>query len=87
MDSHIQFPNQPLLPPSGQDVELSVFVDANWAGCRTTRRSTSCWEILFLDCLSHNWARTQSVVALRSAEADFYAIQSGLAEAIQVQQL
>ena len=53
--------------------EVRVFTDADWAGCRETRKSTS-GGALMLGChLIRSYSKTQQVIALSSAESEFYA--------------
>ena len=48
---------------------LEGYTDSDWAGCRRTRRSTSGGAIFHGSHLVHHWSRTQSIIALSSAEA------------------
>ena len=52
---------------------LRGFSDSDWAGCRSTRRSTSGGVILHGSHLIAHWSRTQSGVALSSGEAELNA--------------
>ena len=63
-------------------LDLNIFVDSDWAGCASTRKSTSGFIIQFCGTTIHYGSRTQSVVALSSAEAEFYAIGTGCQEAL-----
>jgi hypothetical protein len=52
---------------------MNVYTDANWAGCRKTRKSTSGGVIMLgMHCL-RTWAKTQAVRAKSSAESELYA--------------
>ena len=64
--------------------ELHVYVDSDWAGCRTTRKSTSGCVVVLLGCTIHQYARTQGSIATSSGEAELYAIGSGVAEALGI---
>ena len=65
--------------------ELSIRVDSDWAGCAVTRKSTSGGTVqLGSHCLKA-WSSTQSVVALSSGEAEYYAMVKGLCQAKGVQ--
>ena len=64
----------------GQD--LVVHSDANWAGCNSTRRSTSGGIIRLGQHLLKSYSRTRNLVALSSAENDFYAIIKPATEAL-----
>eukprot|EP00438_Fugacium_kawagutii_P000632 Skav224354 [mRNA] locus=scaffold2411:362652:363395:- [translate_table: standard] len=65
-----------------QPLDINIFVDSDWAGCASTRKSTSGFIIQFCGATIHFGSRTQSVVALSSAEAEFYAIGAGCQEAL-----
>ena len=71
-----EFPNQS--PPD----TIDVYVDANWAGCRRTRKSTSggC-AMLGLHCIKA-WSKTQAVVAKSSGESELYGVIRGSTEAL-----
>ena len=56
-----------------EDAELQVYSDANWAGCRKTRKSTSGGVIMKGRHLLKAWSRNQNIVALSSAESEFHA--------------
>ena len=56
-----------------EDAELQVYSDANWAGCRKTRKSTSGGGIMKGRHLLKAWSRNQNIVALSSAESEFHA--------------
>ena len=64
---------------------INVYVDSDWGGELAGRRSTSSGAILINDCLVHSFSRTQGVTATSSGEAEFYAIGSGLSEALMFQ--
>ena len=49
--------------------DLNVYVDSDWAGCPTTRKSTSGFVIRFLGATTNYGSRTQATIALSSAEA------------------
>ena len=53
---------------------LEGYTDSDWAGCRRTRRSTSGGAIFHGSHLVHHWSRTQSIIALSSAEAELNAM-------------
>lgn len=66
---------------------LDVYVDSDWAKCSGTRKSTSAGHIRCGPYHLKNFVKTQSVIALLSAEAELYAIVTGLTEAILIQNL
>ena len=61
-------------------LDLDVHVDADWAGCPTTRKSTSGFNIIFLGTTVAFGSRTQATIALSSAESELYAICTGVNE-------
>ena len=65
-------------------VELRVQVDSDWAGCRTTRKSTSGCVIELLGCPIQAFSRTQGTIATSSGEAELYAIGSGVSEGLGI---
>ena len=67
-----------------QQLDLNIYVDSDWAGCHQTRRSTTGFVIELLGTCIHFGSRTQAVVALSSAEAEFYAIGTGAQEALYI---
>ncbi|CAE8735976.1 unnamed protein product [Polarella glacialis] len=76
-----------VLELKGLPEALTVFVDSDWAGDRTTRRSTSGGIVMLGDVVLTTWSRTQASVSLSSAKAEYYAITSGAVEAMYVQNL
>ena len=52
--------------------QLETFSDADWAGCKRTRRSTTGAYTVAGSHLIKMWCKTQAVVALSSAEAELY---------------
>ena len=73
--------NYPWQPESA----LDVFVDTDFAGCQSTRRSTSSGVALRGAHLIKHWLSTQKAVTLSSAEADFYGVVKGTTEALGIQ--
>ena len=63
---------------------IEAFSDANWAGCHQTRRSTSGGVLMRGSHLLKAWSKTQSLVALSSAESEFYATVRAATEALGV---
>ena len=81
---HYKFVIQPTVRLANSDSELNldVFVDADWAGCPITRRSTTGFVIRFLGSTINFGSRTQATVALSSAESELYAINTGATEGL-----
>jgi ribonuclease HI len=68
--------------------EITVHVDSDWAGCPTSRRSTSGITIgLNGHRLIHFVSKTQSVVALSSCEAELNALVLALSESLCIRTL
>ena len=63
--------------PSGPDEWVRITVDSDWAGCKTTKKSTSGGVARWGRSTLKTWATTQSVVALSSGEAEYYAMLKG----------
>ena len=67
--------------------DINVYVDSDWAGCPTTRRSTTGFLITLLGTTINYGSRTQATIALSSAEAELYAINTGATEALHIRSL
>ena len=67
--------------------KVMTYVDSDWAGSKTTRKSTSAGVVTWGQSILKSWSRTQGSVALSSGEAEFYAAIKGSAESIGVQSL
>ena len=75
----------PTTIPGNKDIPiLDVYVDADWAGCTTTRKSTTGFAIKYLGATIHFGSRTQAIVALSSAESELYSIGTGAQEALHI---
>ena len=61
---------------------VNVFTDSDWAGCKTTCRSTSGGAALWGKHCFKAWSSTQATVALSSAEAELYALTKGAAQGL-----
>ena len=66
---------------------IDVFVDTDFAGCQSTRRSTSGGVALLGSCLIKHWSKTQSTISLSSGEAELHGIAYGAAQALGLQSL
>eukprot|EP00973_Karenia_brevis_P046223 6408888-Karenia_brevis.AAC.1 len=62
--------------------EITIHTDANWAGDKRTRKSTSGGSIQIGRHLIKSWSKTQSLIALSSAESELYACIKAAAEGL-----
>ena len=61
---------------------VTAYSDSDWAGCRDTRKSTSGACFLIGGHLLKSYSRTQSNIALSSAEAELYSFATAASEAL-----
>ena len=66
---------------------LEVYVDSDWAGCSRTRKSTNGGCIVWNGACLKTWSTTQTVVAMSSGEAEYYAAVRGGAEGLAMQSM
>ena len=66
---------------------IFVYVDSDWAGCKTTRKSTSGGAVTWGGGLLKSWSRSQGSQALSSGEAEFYAAIKGACEGLGMKSL
>ena len=71
------------LPPA----KMTAYVDSDFAGCTSTRKSTSGGVVFWGETCLKSWSKTQGPVALSSAEAECYALVKGLVEGFGLQSL
>ena len=69
---------RPASMPTLKEIQIDVYTDADWAGCSATRKSTTGFVIQVAGNTVHFGSRTQSVVALSSAESELYATEQEL---------
>ena len=60
--------------------ELTVGTDADWAGCRRARESTSGGTISRGTHCIKTWSKTHAVIAKSSAESELYGVVRGACE-------
>ena len=65
--------------------KIIAFTDNDWAGDKVTRRSVSGGVVMLGGHVLKTWAKSQSVIATSSAEAELYAAGRGGCEALGVQ--
>ena len=66
---------------------IEAYVDSDWAGCRRSRKSTSGGIIYFGGVAVRAWSSNQSVIALSSGEAEYYAALKGASSALGFQSM
>ena len=66
------------------EFNVEVFSDANWAGCKKTRKSTTSFMVFLNGSLIQSCCKVQSSIALSSAESELYAGCAGLVDGIQI---
>ena len=64
--------------------ELVTYVDSDWAGDRSTRKSTSGGMVFRGHHLIKSWSTNQQVIALSSGEAELYALTKGAAQTLGI---
>jgi hypothetical protein len=63
---------------------LDIHSDANWAGCRVSRKSSSGGTIAIGSHLIRSYSKTQSVIAKSSGESELYAVVRASAEGLGI---
>jgi histone deacetylase 1/2 len=76
-----------LLLRASATLDITVYSDADWAGCPETRRSTSGFCIFLGDSLVSWSSKRQPTVSRSSAEAEYRALANAAAECIWLRQL
>ena len=73
---------RPKLQVAGRStpLELETYVDSDWAGCHTTRKSTTGCAVYLLGNRVGLMSKTQGLLARSSGEAELYAIGYGVME-------
>ena len=66
---------------------ITVLIDADWAGDRSSRKSTSGGTISLGDHLIMHWSKLQGNVALSSGEAELNAAVKGISEGLGIKNL
>ena len=65
--------------------KIRVYVDADFAGCRKSRRSTCGGCILWGSSMVKSWSKTLSTLALSSGESELAGMAKGAAEGLGLQ--
>jgi hypothetical protein len=66
---------------------LTVYMDADRAGCPDTRRSTSGYAVFLCDCVVSWSSKRQHTISRSSVEAEYRAVANGVVEATWLRQL
>jgi hypothetical protein len=74
-------------PTQESTVNFSCYVDADWAGCAETRRSTTGFIVYFCGCPLSFYSKRQKSVTVSSTEAEVYALSEALSEVQNLQQM
>ena len=67
------------------DSNIFVYVDANWAGCMKTRKSTPGGTILIGGKYLKGLSKTMPVLALSTGESELAAVTKGISEGLGMQ--
>ena len=65
--------------------QVVVYVDSDWAGCKSSRRSTSGGVLMVGKHILRSWSSTQATVATSSGEAELIAMYEGAARGCGMQ--
>ncbi|CAM8954522.1 unnamed protein product [Rhodiola kirilowii] len=75
-----------LFYPTGGDLRLTAYTDADYAGCRTDKKSTSGMAQFLGPCLISWGSKKQSSIALSTAEAEYIAVAACCAQLLWIKQ-
>jgi hypothetical protein len=68
-------------------MDLRVYSDSDWAGCRDSRRSTSGGALIVDGVVLKAWSSTQATVATSSGEAELHAVVKAASEGLGFQSI
>ena len=71
----------------GEESTIRTYSDSDWAGCRSTCRSTSGGCMKLGTHVLKTWSSTQATVALSSAEAELYALTKAASQTLGIMSL
>jgi hypothetical protein len=74
-------------PANGKPDKLVVSTDSDWAGCKRSRKSTSCIVIQCGGCTLYTQSVGQSIHSQSSGEAEFYSAVSGVSAGLGLSHL
>ena len=72
---------------AADDFQLHGYSDADWAGCKDTRKSTSGQVFSIGNCTVSWRSRKQSIIALSTTEAEYVALYDAAQEAVWLRRL
>ena len=64
--------------------KITTYIDADWAGCKNTRKSTTGGVVTIGNHVVESWSKTQALIALSSGESELYAALKAAAETLGV---
>lgn len=68
-------------------INIDVYTDTDFADCARTRKSTSGGIIKVNGHTVKMWSTTQNVIAVSSAEAEYYGLVKGASQAIRIRSM
>ena len=75
-----------MMPMDDEEAEfIDVYADSDWAGDRSSRKSTSGGMLTVGGVAVTTWSRTQRIIATSVGEAEYYAMVTAAAEALGLQ--
>ncbi len=75
------------LLPEEELMWIDALVDSDWAGCHSTRKSTSGGILCVAGAGVKSWSSTQATIAQSSGEAEHYAAARAAAEGLGIKAL
>ena len=73
-----------MYPWQGVEQDIETYSDSDWAGCRSTSKSTSGGAVTIGEHYIKGWSSTQASITLSSAEAELVAMTKAVAETIGI---
>ena len=73
-----------MYPWQSEELDIETYSDSDWAGCRTTGKSTSGGTVMIGEHYIKGWSSTQASITLSSAEAELVAMTKAIAETMGI---